>query len=304
MLRNGLFLIVFILFFLNTSKAIVGPFDLVRQGGSESSCLIIVRNSMGQLQSTCSGVLISEAVVASAAHCLKPDFKTYLPYITIRCGFLGIDTERLEAELTPSGNKTITKGTLFRDESNVRDAKRDNLVLSDPSTFSKDLSVFFLSTKMKSTPVLINTELPLLPDTECMLSSFGVSNSFDPGVLNSGPFLINNSEIQDGLITVFRSVIVAVDEYNKTKADIIDPSKLMVKIFSIFSPRILGTIMPSRGDSGGPLLCKRPKEKDYSLLGILSRTGHVTRNRVAEGELNLLLSAGITIVNPTFLTDP
>jgi hypothetical protein len=231
----------------------------VQEGGLDTTCRILTRNSQGKLLGVCSGTLTHSQEIRTAAHCVDFTDEEDVRH-TVQCGYSG-QSGHSKIETLPNGFPVQTEGLKFKA---IRTANEIFIHRRYPKTLDSDKAVatFFpkidpeLIAPAKTIPKSKITEY-LKEESECRIEGYGIGNDGITGVLHhapkKAPFEIENLQLKKAEshedVRFFQ---------NRPLVSPTDREEWIGKSISS-----LGV----SGDSGGPLYCRKNAKSSWRLLG-------------------------------------
>ncbi|MFS4458314.1 trypsin-like serine protease [Bdellovibrio sp. HCB2-146] len=223
--------------------------DLIA-GGPQGVCRILMYNEENNFNGICTGTLVTPTKVLTAAHCLPAPNNT----IKVECGYQGYESKNFKIDRTKMGSKVYTSGVYFKETA-----------MAEPffSYPKRDQAVIKLDRPLSIKPIPLSKEALVTPDSECILSGFGRTNSGFSGILVSGKINdIGENEqafLSFSLATVLGLTAINIPENGGLQTILAPPAVIdHEETFNAHS-------MP--GDSGGPMLC-RGADGQWNLMGV------------------------------------
>ena len=269
------YLLASLFFFLlpKTYAGIGGPGSISDQG-PDSICRLIMKSKSGY--SICSGSLIKENKILTAAHCvesLKPDTA-----ILVQCGYQGLDGSPITEVVTKGGNRLILDPIQFKESAYGTKYVMHPNYIGGAEFF--DVAVIDLDRKLKSEPIKVNTAPSKTDDLVCYAAGFGLNKKATTGLLNVG--LINSKQLQESSFTSTEEFFnVFMNNPNEEDQDVLEISTY----FRYYKSETLKYSVVSYGDSGGPVYCRPNTEtftdSDYFQISV-NRGLYYSRKKLAD----------------------
>lgn len=242
------------LFFIllpKTYAGIGGP-GSISDKGPDSICRVIMKSNTGY--SICSGSLVKENKILTAAHCvqsLKPDTT-----ILVQCGYQGLSHSPITEVMTKGGNRLILDPIQFKESAYGTKYVMHPNYISGNEFF--DVAVIDLDRKLKSEPIKVNTAPSKTDDLVCYAAGFGLNKNATAGLLNVG--LINSKQLQESsFISTEEFFNIFMNNPNEEDQDVLEISTY----FRYYKSETLKYSVVSYGDSGGPVYC-RPNTETFT----------------------------------------
>lgn len=288
-----------ILFFIVSSKtqAGVGGYGSLSSQGPDSICRLIIKNNdkNGPGYSICSGSLIKENKILTAAHCidnLEPN-----TVILVQCGYQGLASTSITEVITKGGNRLILEPVQFKETAyGIKYVMHPNYATGNEFY---DVAVIDLDRKLKSEPMKVNTSPSKTDDLICYAAGFGLDKNAATGLLNVGR--INSKQLQESSFTTTEEFFdIFMNNISEEDQDVLD----IPTYFKYHQPKTLKYSVVSYGDSGGPVFCRHNKktftDSDYFQITV-NRAMYYSRKKVSQFLYRAQYMSAYSEITSTFI---